>query len=102
MSGSFSAAQLGRIVAADFVRTHRLAASLRDELAHVIQTALHTAMRYEREAHVELCAQRRELWERTADRSGTPAGLAAEARARANEAAYLADAIGASAISSQA
>jgi hypothetical protein len=52
-------------------------------------------MRHEREAHVELCVRRRELWERTADRAGTPAGLAAEARARANEAAYLADAIGA-------
>jgi hypothetical protein len=93
MSGSFSAAQLGRIVADDFVRAHRLPSPLRDELANTIQTALQTAMRHEREAHVELCVRRRELWERTADRAGTPTGLAAEARSRANEAAYLADAI---------
>jgi hypothetical protein len=93
MSDSFSAAQLSRIVADDFVRAHRLQPSLRDELAHAVQTALQTAIRHERQAHVELCHRRRELWERTADKSGTSAGLAAEARARANEAAYLGDAI---------
>ena len=93
MSDSFSAAKLSRIVADDFVRAHRLSPSLRDELANVVQTALQTAIRHERQVHVWLCAGRRELWERTADRPGTPAGLAAEARARANEAAYLGDAI---------
>jgi hypothetical protein len=96
MSGPFSAAQFSQIVASDFVRAHELSASLRDELAHAVQTALQTAVRRERQAHVELCVHRRELWERTADRPGTPAGLAAEARARANEAAYLEDAIAAS------
>ena len=93
MSDAFSAAELSRIVADSLLRSHRLSESLREELANAVQTALQTAIRHERQAHVELCQRRRELWERTADKSGTPAGLAAEARARANEAAYLGDAI---------
>lgn len=95
MTDPFSPAELSRIVADDFLRAHALAGSLRGDLANRLQTALQTAIRHQREADVALCFSRRQLWERTADRPNTPAGLEAEARARANEAAYLEDAIAA-------
>jgi len=48
-------------------------------------------VRRERERCVRICRRRAELWRNTSMRPSTPAGAREEARARANEAAYLAD-----------
>ena len=47
----------------------------------------------DRKAASALCLERQALWEATEARPTTPEHLRAEARARANEAAYVADAI---------
>ncbi len=53
--------------------------------------SIEEAVRRERQRCVDLCRRRAELWRNTsAARSSVPAAEA-EARARANEAAYLAD-----------
>lgn len=50
-----------------------------------------TAVERERQRCAAICRRRAELWRRTRERPGAPAMLRDEARARANEAAYLAD-----------
>lgn len=45
----------------------------------------------ERERCVRICRRRAELWRKTSVARSGPAGAREEARARANEAAYLAD-----------
>ncbi len=47
-------------------------------------------VRRERERCVSICRRRAAMWDRAATRN-PPAGALGEARARANEAAYLAD-----------
>jgi hypothetical protein len=64
-----------------------------DELAISIETAPRTTMRIERSACVAECARRHDLWSSYEDRDDVPAALRGEARARANEAAHLADAL---------
>jgi hypothetical protein len=86
---------LATLVAAEFAQAHAeiLDNRMRDELVRRIETALRGAMRKERESCVRLCMRRHALWESTESRADTPDLLRQEARCRANEAAYLADAL---------
>jgi hypothetical protein len=79
---------------ADFFKAHPgLDAGLREELTARAETVLRATVRGEREACAALCESRRGLWQATEEKPSGPAHARAEARARANEAAYLADAI---------
>lgn len=82
-------------IAHDFLKAHpELAAeALRPELAALVETALRSVVRQERELCAAACDSRKELWSRTEANLNAPAQLRAEARARANEAAVIADAI---------
>ncbi|OFX19476.1 MAG: hypothetical protein A2V77_23890 [Anaeromyxobacter sp. RBG_16_69_14] len=81
-------------VANDFFKAHpELGAALRGELTMRIETALRAVVREERESCAVQCDSRRALWQGTEEKPSAPAHARAEARARANEAAYLADAI---------
>lgn len=51
------------------------------------------ALKRERARWVKVCRARAELWRRTAEKAGSVAPARDEARARANEAEYLADLI---------
>jgi len=88
-------AELATVVAGSFAsgRGEPLGAAEVRDLAHRIETALRTAARGERLSCVEICAARATLWTGTAGKESAPAGLRAEARARANEAEFLADAL---------
>jgi len=90
-----STADLALIVAQAFAaaRSGTLDEEAIRDLGHRIETALRTAVRLERAACEAACAARALLWSSTADRVATPASLRVEARARANEAQYLVDAI---------
>jgi hypothetical protein len=68
-------------------------AVMRDDLARRLERALREALAAERKAAAALCLERHALWVSTEARPTTPEPLRAEARSRANEAAYLADAI---------
>jgi len=70
-----------------------LDAGSRGELTVRVETALRAIVREERAACAALCQARQAMWQATEERAGAPAQLRAEARARANEAAVLADAI---------
>jgi hypothetical protein len=70
-----------------------LTSELRRDLILAIDKALRTAIQIERDACVDICQHRQRLWEITGDKPTTPEPLRPEARARANEAAYLADAL---------
>lgn len=56
-----------------------------------IQMSTEELVQRERERCVGLCRRRAELWRRTSLASSSIASAREEARARANEAAYLAD-----------
>jgi hypothetical protein len=66
---------------------------MREELARRVERALREALATDREAAAALCLERQSLWEATEAKPTTNELLRAEARSRANEAAYLADAI---------
>jgi hypothetical protein len=68
-------------------------ALMREELARRVERALREALAADRKAAVALCLERQSLWVATESKTTTPEPLRAEARSRANEAAYLADAI---------
>jgi hypothetical protein len=68
-------------------------AGMREDLARRVERALRQAMVKGRKAAADLCLERQALWAATEARPSTPEPLRAEARGRANEAAYLADAI---------
>jgi hypothetical protein len=90
-----SLAVLAQMISRDFARTSRCALTeemLRD-LTHRIETGVRMAVHHEREALAAQCDARVELWIRSEQRAGAPDILRSEARARANEAAYLADAV---------
>jgi hypothetical protein len=70
-----------------------LTSELRRDLILAIDKTLRTAIQIERDACVDICQRRHRLWEVTGDKPTTPDVLRSEARARANEAAYLADAL---------
>lgn len=87
---------IAQVTAADFARRagSSLSPSLAAELAAAIELALLTAVRAERRACVAECERRGELWERTFARADAHTLARQEAQFRANEARYLADAIG--------
>jgi hypothetical protein len=68
-------------------------AVMREDLARRVERALREALAADRKSASALCLQRQSLWVVTESNPTTPAHLRAEARSRANEAAYLADAI---------
>jgi hypothetical protein len=68
-------------------------ASMRQDLTRRIERTLREALAAERRQLASLCLRRRSMWEETEARPNTSEPLRAEARSRANEAAYLADAI---------
>lgn len=87
-------ADIAKVTADDFRRDKeaRISIELARELAAAIELALLTAVRAERRACAAECTRRADLWARTADGTGTEA-IRSEARCRANEALYLADAL---------
>jgi hypothetical protein len=86
---------LATLVAAELAEAHRpfIGDAVRDELAQRIETALRRVARDERAACVGVCVARQAMWEATENRSTIAAPLRAEARARGNEAAVIADAL---------
>lgn len=68
-------------------------AAMREDLARRVERALQEALVAGRTAAAALCLERQALWVATEANPTTPKPLRAEARGRANEAAYLADAI---------
>jgi predicted transcriptional regulator len=86
---------LATLVAAELAEAHRpvIDDAVRDELARRIETALRRVAREERAACVAVCGARQAMWEATENRSTIAEPLRAEARARSNEAAVIADAL---------
>jgi hypothetical protein len=86
---------LATLVAETFGDAHggAIDAGMREDLAERVERALREALIAGREAAAALCRERQALWVATEARSHTSEPLRAEARGRANEAAYLADAI---------
>ncbi len=74
-------------------RGGELTTAMTADLVSIIEVALLTAVRDERRACVAECARRAELWEKTGDARDASVLIRAEARARAAEARYLADAL---------
>jgi hypothetical protein len=68
-------------------------AMMRTDLSRRIERALREAIAHERGSIAAVCSRRQALWEEAEARPSTPEALRAEARSRANEAAFLADAI---------
>jgi hypothetical protein len=86
---------LATIVAEQFGDAHGdvVGNLMREDLARRLERALRDAMVAARQGAAALCRERQTLWVATEARSATSELLRAEARARANEAVYLADAI---------
>jgi hypothetical protein len=86
---------LATVVAEKFGDAHDgiIDAAMREDLARRVERALRQAVVADRNAVSAVCLQRQALWVATESRPAAPEHLRAEARARANEAAYLADAI---------
>lgn len=72
----------------------KIDARMRDHFVAGIETLVRKAMRAERDSCAALCAERQALWEKAEGKPETTERMRAEARHRANEAAYLADAFG--------
>ncbi|HVT09021.1 MAG TPA: hypothetical protein VHO67_16290 [Polyangia bacterium] len=70
-----------------------ISAAMREDLARRVERALLEAVVADRKPAAAICLDRQALWEAAEARPATPDPLRAEARARANEAAYLADAV---------
>lgn len=68
-------------------------AAMREDLADRVERALREALVADRKIIAALCRERQDLWVATEGRPTSTEHLRAEARSRANEAAYLADAI---------
>jgi hypothetical protein len=68
-------------------------AVMREDLTHRVERAIREALAGGRKTAAGLCLERQALWMATEARTTSPEHLRAEARSRANEAAYLADAI---------
>ena len=86
---------VARVAVDDFRRGREalITPAVARELVAAVEIALITAVRGERRACVGECARRGELWQRTAERPGTPEHARLEAEHRANEALYLSDLI---------
>jgi hypothetical protein len=91
----FSPEVLATVVAEKFGDSYPgvINAVMREDLARRVEHALREALVTDREAAAALCLERQALWVATEARPTSPDHLRAEARSRANEAAYLADAI---------
>jgi hypothetical protein len=70
-----------------------ITAVMREDLARRVERAIREALVVDRKAAAALCLEREALWVATEARSTSTDLLRAEARSRANEAAYLADAM---------
>jgi hypothetical protein len=70
-----------------------LNAVMREDLARRVERVIREALTADRKATAALCLERQSLWVATEAKPTTTEPLRAEARSRANEAAYLADAI---------
>jgi hypothetical protein len=83
------------VVAAEIAEAHGLLIDdeVLDKLARRIEMALRRMAREERAACVAICDARQAMWEATDVRSTIAEPLRAEARARGNEAAVIADAL---------
>ena len=68
-------------------------AAMREDLADRVERALREALVADRKVAAALCRERQALWVAAEARPTSTDPLRAEARSRANEAAYLADAI---------
>jgi len=86
---------LATVVAEQFADAHGevFTAVMREDLSRRLERALREAVRTSRKGAAALCRERHALWLATEASPATSELLHAEARARANEAAYLADAI---------
>jgi len=86
---------LATVVAEQFADAHGtvFTAVMREDLSRRLERALRAAVRASRKGAAALCRERHALWLATEASPATSELLHAEARARANEAAYLADAI---------
>lgn len=86
---------LATIVAEKFGDSHGgvINGAMREDLSRRVERAIRDALAADRKAAAALCLQRQALWVATEARPTSPEPLRAEARSRANEAAYLADAI---------
>jgi len=93
--GDFSPEVLATLVAEQFGDAHGavVTASMREDLARRLERGVRDAVLAARKDVADLCRQRQALWVATEALPTTTELLHAEARARANEAAYLADAI---------
>jgi hypothetical protein len=91
----FSPEILATIVAETFGDSYGgvINAVMREDLAHRVERALREALVADRKAAAALCLERQALWVATEASPSSHEHLRAEARSRANEAAYLADAI---------
>ena len=91
----FSPEILATVVAETFGDSYGglINAVMREDLSHRIERALRQAVLADRKAAAALCLERQALWVAAEARSTSSDHLRAEARSRANEAAYLADAI---------
>jgi hypothetical protein len=91
----FSPEVLATIVAEKFGDSYGdvISAVMREDLARRVEHALREALAADRKATTALCLARQALWVATEARATSPEHLRSEARGRANEAAYLADAI---------
>jgi hypothetical protein len=85
---------LATVVATELATAHpEIDDALRDVITASIEAGMHRLARQERDACAALCLQRQAMWEATEARSTIAAPLRHEARARANEAQVIADAI---------
>jgi hypothetical protein len=86
---------LATVVAEQFgdAHGHVVTALMREDLARRLERAMRDVVLAARKGAADLCRERQALWIATEARPATSELLHAEARARANESAYLADAI---------
>jgi hypothetical protein len=70
-----------------------ISAAMREDLAGRVERVLREALVADRKVAAALCREREALWLTTEARPTSTDRIRAEARSRANEAAYLADAI---------
>lgn len=91
----FSPEVLATVVAEKFGDSYGavITPQMREDLAARVERALREALAADRQAAAAICLERQALWVATEARPATTEPLRVEARARANEAAYLADAI---------
>jgi len=93
--GDLAPEVLATIVAEQFGDAYgdAVTTSMREDLARRLERAVRDAVLATRKSVADLCRERQALWVATETLPTTSELLHAEARARANEAAYLADAI---------